>query len=357
MNEFIPKELPINIEISHYIYKKLISASRTLSELNGFAKIIPNRNILINALVLQEAKDSSEIENIITTHDELFLVKIDESKITQEAKEVQNYELALKKGFDLIKKDKLLLNSHILKIQELLERNNAGFRKQLGTMLKNPNTGEIRHIPPQHYDDIVRLMSNLEKYINDDSLQDFDPLIKMAIIHYQFESIHPFYDGNGRTGRIINILYLVYKGFLDMPILYLSGYIVKNKEKYYDLIQKIHDYNDLEEWIIYMLDGIEQTSKNTIVAIKNIRNLMKKTSKTLQEYDAKIYNKDFIEALFTYPYTKIDFITKKLNITRQTASRYLKICEELKILRCVKLGRINYYVNIELFKLFKKGIC
>lgn len=142
-----------------------------------------------------------------------------------------------------------------------------------------------------------------------------------------------------------------------MPILYLSGYIVKSKDKYYSLIQKIHDYNDWEEWIIYMLDGIEQTSKNTIIAIKNIRNLMKKTSKTLQEYDTKIYNKDFIEALFTYPYTKIDFIAKKLKITRQTASRYLKICEELKILRLVKLGRINYYVNIELFKLFKKGIC
>lgn len=357
MSEFIPKELPIDIEISSHIYKKLISASRALSELNGFAKIIPNRNILINSLVLQEAKDSSEIENIITTHDELFLVKIDESKITQEAKEVQNYELALKKGFDLIKKDKLLLNSHILKIQELLERNNAGFRKQLGTILKNPNTGEIRHIPPQHYDDISRLMTNLERYINDDSLQDFDPLIKMAIIHYQFESIHPFYDGNGRTGRIINILYLVYKGFLDMPILYLSGYIVKNKEKYYHLIQEIHDNNAWEKWILYILDGIEKTAKNTIVAIKNIKDLMKKASKTLQEYDIKIYNKDFIEALFIYPYTKIDFITKKLNITRQTASKYLKICEKLKILRCIKLGRINYYVNIELFELFKKGIC
>lgn len=356
MKEFIPNELPLEIPISENMYKLLVTASRALSELRGIARTIPNRFILINALVLQEAKDSSEIENIITTHDELFLAQVDEHKITQAAKEVQNYQSALIKGLELIKKDKIFINSHILAIQKKLERNNAGFRRQSGTMLKNPSTGEIKHIPPQHYDDIVRLMSNLEQYINDDSMQDLDPLIKMAIIHYQFESIHPFYDGNGRSGRIINILYLVYKGLLDLPILYLSGYIVQYKAEYYELLQKVRDENAWEEWISYILKGIESTSKTTTATIKAIQSLMQHT-KDLLKNQTEFYTKDFLETLFIHPYTRIETISNKLNITRQTASKYLKICEELKIVRCVKIGRNHYYVNIGLFELLKKGIC
>ena len=183
---------------------------------------------MINSLVLQEAKDSGAIENIITTHDELFLAQIDETKIAQSAKEVMNYEITLKKGYSLIKKDNLFLTRHILEIQKRLQRNNTGFRTQSGTMLKNPATGEIKHIPPQHIDDINRLMANLEKYMNDD-LDELDPLIRLAVIHYQFETIHPFYDGNGRTGRIINVLYLTHKKLLDLPILYLSAYIIKKQ--------------------------------------------------------------------------------------------------------------------------------
>lgn len=356
MKEFIPNELPLEIPISENMYRLLVTASRALSELRGIARTIPNRFILINALVLQEAKDSSEIENIITTHDELFLAQVDEHKITQAAKEVQNYQSALIKGLELIKKDKIFINSHILAIQKKLERNNAGFRRQSGTMLKNPSTGEIKHIPPQHYDDIVRLMSNLEQYINDDSMQDLDPLIKMAIIHYQFESIHPFYDGNGRSGRIINILYLVYKGLLDLPILYLSGYIVQYKAEYYELLQKVRDENAWEEWISYILKGIESTSKTTTATIKAIQSLMQHT-KDLLKNQTEFYTKDFLETLFIHPYTRIETISNKLNITRQTASKYLKICEELKIVRCVKIGRNHYYVNIGLFELLKKGIC
>ncbi len=268
MKEFIPNELPLEIPISENMYKLLVTASRALSELRGIARTIPNRFILINALVLQEAKDSSEIENIITTHDELFLSQVDKSKMAKATKEVQDYGKALQIGFWLISRDRLFRNSHILAIQKRLERNDAGFRRQSGTMLKIPSTGEIKHIPPQHYEDIVRLMSNLEQYINDDSMQDLDPLIKMAIIHYQFESIHPFYDGNGRSGRIINILYLVYKGLLDLPILYLSGYIVRHKAEYYELLQKVRDENAWEEWISYILKGVEYTSKTTTTTIK-----------------------------------------------------------------------------------------
>ena len=356
MQEFIPEELPLKIDLNNVIIGKLIEASRELSRLNGIAKIIPNQAILINALVLQEAKDSSEIENIITTHDELFLSQVDKYKMTPATKEVQDYRKALQIGFWLIGRDRLFRNSHILAIQKRLERNNAGFRRQSGTMLKNPATDEIKHIPPQHYDDIVRLMGNLEQYINDDSMQDLDPLIKMAIIHYQFESIHPFYDGNGRSGRIINVLYLVYKGLLDLPILYLSGYIVQHKAEYYELLQKVRDENAWEEWISYILKGVEYTSKSTTATIEAIQSLMKHT-KDLLKTQTNFYTKDFLEALFMHPYTRIETIGSKLNITRQTASKYLKFCEELKIVRCVKMGRNHYYVNIGLFELLKKGIC
>lgn len=356
MKEFIPNELPLNIPISKDIYKLLISASRALSGLNGVAKTIPNRYILINALILQEAKDSSEIENIITTHDELFLASIDESKITQATKEVRDYAKALEIGFWLISRDKLLRNSHILAIQKKLERNNAGFRRQSGTMLKNPSTGETKHIPPQKYDDIVRLMGNLESYINDDSLQDFDALIKMAIIHYQFESIHPFYDGNGRSGRIINVLYLVHKGLLDLPILYLSGYIVRHKAQYYELLQKVRDEEAWEEWISYMLVGVEQTARATTTTINSIKNLMDRIKNTLRD-KTNFYTKDLLEILFVHPYTRIESISNKLKITRQTASKYLKKCEELKIVQCIKIGKNNYYVNVELCEIFRRGIC
>ena len=355
MKEFIPAELPVKLELTPSIYKALNLASRKLGELNGFIKTIPNQNILINSLVLQEAKDSSEIENIITTHDELFSAQIDEEKITQNAKEVLRYEIALKKGYSLIKKDKLLLNRHILEIQKQLEQNNAGFRTQSGTMLKNPTTGEIKHIPPQNIENINRLMANLEKYINDD-LDDFDPLIRLALIHYQFETIHPFYDGNGRTGRIINVLYLVYKEILDLPILYLSAYIIKNKTEYYKLLQSVSERSAWNDWIEYILKGIEQTAIASVDMIKSIDQAMREFGNLLQEKEPKIYSKDFLELLFSYPYTKIESLEKNLQISRQTASKYLKISQDLGLSKCVKLGRNSYFINISLYEILRKGL-
>lgn len=353
--EFIPPELPPKLNISIENYELLSKASSKLGELNGFAKIIPNQDILINSLLLQEAKDSNAIENIITTHDELFLAQVDESRITQNAKEVQNYELALKKGFKLIKDEKLLLNKHILEIQKRLEKNNAGFRTQSGTMLKNPKTNEIKHIPPQHKDDIIRLMGNLEKYINED-LDSLNPLIKLAIIHYQFETIHPFYDGNGRTGRIINILYLTYKGLLDLPILYLSAYIIKYKEDYYRLLAQVSKNQLWNEWINYILKGVEQTSTATIQRIKEIDLAMQESTHILQSKAQKIYSKDLIELLFSYPYTKIDFLERKLKIHRQTASAYLKTCESIGVLQSIKIGRNKYFINTKLFDILRKEL-
>ena len=212
------KKLPLKQDVeTKKVLKKLASAHRALAELKGIVSSIPNENILINTLGLQEAKDSSAIENIITTHDDIFKAELNlDGFKSLNAKEVQKYISALKKGFGLIKKNKILTNNDIIEIQSELEKNNAGFRKVPGTALKNATTGEIVYTPPQEYDTILDLMRNLEQYINDETMSEFDTLVKMAIIHFQFESIHPFYDGNGRTGRIINVLYLVMNDLLNL---------------------------------------------------------------------------------------------------------------------------------------------
>lgn len=355
MQEFIPKNLPLpqNIETIK-VLKKSISANKALARLNGVAKIIPNSNILINSLVLQEAKDSSEIENIITTHDELYRAGIDISSVTNEAKEVQNYKQALLLGYEYVKEHKLLLKKHIIAIQQELEQNSAGVRKQSGTNLKNALTGEVIYTPPQDYEAIQELLSNLESYINEPN--DIDPLVNMAIIHYQFESIHPFYDGNGRTGRIINILYLILKDVLDIPILYLSRYIIQNKSDYYRLLQEVRTDGKMQEWILYMLDGVEKTSLETVELIENISELMAKTTDDIKEKLPKVYSKDLVEILFMHPYTKIEFLISMLGLHRDTASKYLNELEKSGILKAIKIGRSKYFINLELFNMLKKGV-
>lgn len=356
MKEFIPPNLPIKEELeSKKVLKKSIRANSALAKLSGVAKRIPNRNILINSLALQEAKDSSEIENIITTHDELYKANIDiKEHLTQATKEVQNYKNALLKGFVLLNENKLLLKRDIVEIQKELEQNDAGVRRQAGTNLKNAQTQEVIFTPPQRFEEIEALLANLERYINEPN--EIDPLINMAIIHYQFETIHPFYDGNGRTGRIINILYLILNGLLDMPILYLSNYIIKNKSDYYRLLQEVRTKNNWEAWILYMLDGVEQTALETIDLINDIAMLMNESKHLIREKLPKIYSKDLIEILYTHPYTKIDFLVEGLSITRQTASKYLKALEEIGILKSLKIKNSTFYVNIALFDRLRKGI-
>lgn len=355
MTEFIPINLPLEIDIeTKAILKKSITANKALAKLNGVAKIIPNQAILINSLILQEAKDSSEIENIITTHDELFQSGLDMSSISHATKEVQSYSRALLKGFDLVREHSLLLTRHIVDIQEELEGNVAGIRKQVGTVLKNQATGEVIHTPPQDEVMIRKLLDNLEQYINTED--DIDPLIKMAVIHYQFESIHPFYDGNGRTGRIINILYLILKDLLDLPILYLSSYIIKHKADYYRLLQEVRTKDAWHEWIIYMLDGVEQTALGQIQLINDIKELMDSTKDKLKIELPKIYSKDLLEVLFVHPYTKIDMLVNTLDLHRDTASRYLKAIEKIGILKSVKIKNSKYFVNVKLFELLQKGM-
>lgn len=342
-----PLPLP-NIEQweTRAVLKKSAQAHRYLAELKGVASSIPNQAILINTLALQEAKDSSEIESIITTHDELYKANLFEKQVMNPAaKEVQNYAFALKQAFTTVAKNKLIRLNDILTVQQHLEQNRAGLRRLPGTDLKNANTGETVYIPPQHANDISALMDNLIHYINDDELCDADPLIKMAIIHHQFESIHPFYDGNGRTGRIINILYLVAKGLLNLPVLYLSRFIIHNKTAYYNELQAVRDTNNWEPWLLYMLNGIIDTAQNTISLITQMKKLMSDVKHRMRSELPKIYRQDLLNNLFNHPYTKIDFLIEDLGITRMTASKYLEKLVEKRFLEKQKLGRTNYYMN------------
>lgn len=347
------KTLPFSQEIeTKVVLKKLARAHQALAELKGIAMSIPNEGILISTLSLQEAKDSSAIENIITTHDDLY--RSDSAAklfVTVAAKEVHNYANALHYGFKQVKANGLLTNADVLHIQATIEENSVGFRKLPGTALKNDLTGETVYTPPQHADEIIALMTNLERFINDDDLCDWDPLTKMAVIHHQFESIHPFYDGNGRTSRIINILYLVKQGLLKIPVLYLSRYINQNKNGYYHMLQATRDTDYWQPWLIFMLEGVEQTSKQTVALIEGIKATMQTFKQKIRSELPKIYSQDLLNNIFRHPYTKIDFVMTELNVSRITATRYLDELITIGLLVKRKIGRDNYYINTALYNL------
>lgn len=352
--------LPYDLE-TKAVLKQLNKANKMLAELKGLATTIPNEQILISSLTLQEAKESSEVENIVTTQDDLYRASISINQELQSAatKEVLNYREALQHGFNLVRKRQLLTNNVIKEIQERLEYNRAGFRTVPGTALKR-NDGTIVYTPPQDANEIAEYMKNLERFINDDSMCDFDPLVKMAIIHHQFESIHPFYDGNGRTGRIINVLYIVQNRLLDLPILYLSRYITRNKAEYYRLIQAIRDKNsdnasEWEEWILFMLRAVEETAFDTINLVKGIGKLMTDYKNILRPLFGKYYKHELLNNLFFHPYTKLEYFQRDMSISRQTASKYLDKIVSTGLLEKIKLGRENYYVNKGLMALFLMG--
>lgn len=350
--------LPYDLETKE-VLKQLNRANRKLAELKGVAQTIPNERILISSLTLQEAKDSSEVENIVTTQDDLYRAGLDPSHqfINAATKEVLFYREAINEGFRMVRNKDILTLNDIKHVQEILEQNTAGFRTTPGTQLKRENDGAVIYTPPQDGMVIIRYMSNLEQFINDDHLSQLDPLIKMAIIHHQFESIHPFYDGNGRTGRIINILYLVITGLLDLPILYLSRYITHNKGEYYRLIQAIRDKNtdnaaEWEAWILFMLKGVEATAEDTISLVKNIGRLMAEYKNVIRPDFGSKYNHELLNGLFYHPYTKIDHVVANMQVSRQTASKYLDRIVALGLLKKEKMGKENYYINTRLMNLF-----
>ncbi len=350
--------LPYDLE-TKAVLRQANKANRKLAELKGVAQTIPNERILISSLTLQEAKDSSAVENIVTTQDDLYRAGLDAgfTLIGAATKEVLFYREAINEGFKLVRNKNILTLNDIKRIQEVLEQNSAGFRTTPGTQLKRSSDGAVIYTPPQDGQLIVELMSNLEQFINDDELCPIDPLVKMAIIHHQFESIHPFYDGNGRTGRIANILYLVTSGLLDLPILYLSRYITHNKAEYYERIQAIRNATgdnsaQWEEWILYMLRGVEQTAEETITLVKNIGNLMTKYKNIIRPAFGRKYSHELLNGLFYHPYTKIGHLESSMQVSRQTAAKYLDKLASLGLLQKERMGKENYYINTQLTKLF-----
>ena len=334
------------------VLRQLARASRALAELKGYAATIPNQHILLNAVTINEAKDSSALENIVTTHDELYRAMSQSGYKNPAAKEVVSYRSALWYGFQLVRQSGLLTTNMIIDIHAHIDTNHGGIRKIPGTILRNDATGATIYTPPSGEQQILDLMSNLERYINED-FNGIDPLIKMAVIHYQFESIHPFYDGNGRTGRIINVLYLILKDLLDSPILYLSRYINRNKTAYYRLLQEVRTDNNWQDWSVYILTGVEETAEETLALVKRINAEVEDMTADIKEKLPKIYSKELVDLLFYEFYTKIGYVADSLGVSRRTAVNYLSALEENGFLVSEKIGKERIYQNKRLFDLVR----
>lgn len=338
----LPSLPPVQDLETRAVLKQAVLTSRALAELKLAGRALPKQEVLIDSLILLEAKDSSEIENIFTTHDELYQADMfDADEIGPNTKEVKNYSTALWNGTRSMKRKALNTNVFVEIVQTIKENTN-GVRKTSGTKIKNP-LGEIIYTPPEGEALLRDLLQNLENFIHDGS--DIDPLIKMAVIHYQFEAIHPFYDGNGRAGRIINILYLLQESLLETPVLFLSRYIIENKTNYYKGLQNVTENQDWESWILYMLKAVEETSYWTISKIENILKLMAYFSDKLETAEPKIYRKELVELLFEQPYVRIQTVSKKLSVSRQTASNYLKKLEDIQLLTSFKHKKELIYLN------------
>jgi Fic family protein len=347
---------PEKVAQTDALTSQLIMAHRRLAELKGVAPLLPNQDILLNTLALQEAKDSSAIENIITSHDELFKQELDIPQFNNAAaKEVGRYSEALKLGFTRVTaKGKITLDD-LIAIQAVLVigEPGPGIRTRPGTKVVNRATGEVIYTPPQDYDQIVELLERLLILFNEVIDGGLDPLIRMALIHYQFEKIHPFYDGNGRTGRILNLLYLVQHGLLDLPVLYLSRYIVREKSSYLVHLRTDPLDDNWEAWLTFMLRGVELTSTETIETIHKLRDLMADTQERIKTQLPKIYSLDLLNTLFKHPYTKIDFVIRDMGVSRPTATSYLDTLANSGFLEKQKLWRSSYYINTPLFNLLQ----
>ena len=335
------------------VLRALVTAHRHLAELKGVARSIPNERLLVSTLSLQEAQSSSEIENIITTQDALYRYQVQPGSVDPASKEVAWYAQSLEVGFQEVRTSGLLRLDTILNVQAILEGNDAGLRRTPGTVLKNERSGEIVYQPPSP-ERLPALMDELVRWIHADgqnqSENALDPLVRMAVMHHQFETIHPFYDGNGRTGRILNILFLVRAELLDSPILYLSRYISQTKLDYYAELQKVRETGEWESWLLYLLRGVAVTARHTTALVENIARLLHK-----QKHDIRaryrFYSQDLINNIFRHPYTKVAFLEHDPGVSCATATRYLDELANGGILDKHRLGRENYYINRELVQL------
>jgi len=345
-------ELPPKSDIeSKAILKQCILARSALAELKQAAELIPNQTILINTIPLLEAKDSSEIENIVTTTDELFkYAEGNEKQADLATKETLWYRKALYEGYQSLSKRPLSTNTAVTVCSTIIG-SEMRIRRVPGTALKNQNTGAVIYTPPEGEEVLREKMANWEKFLHEET--EIDPLIRLAVAHYQFEAIHPFTDGNGRTGRIMNILYLIQEHLLTIPILYLSRYIIQNKNDYYRLLLNVTTKDEWEPWILFMLKAIEETSVWTRDRIGKIRRLMLETTEHVREKLPSIYTHELIELLFTQPYCRIANLVDGDIAKRQTASEYLKKLVETKVLQEIQAGREKLYINKKLLALLK----
>lgn len=336
------------------VLKKCISANKALAELKGLGESIPNQSMLVNSLILQEAKSSSEVENIVTTNDALFRAfTAATGQIDPTTKEVLRYREAIWDGYSALQERPLLSTNLYIQIVQTIRKNQASIRTTPGTTISNPATGEVIYTPPEGEGLIRDKLKNLEKYIHAED--EVDPLVKMAVIHYQFEAIHPFPDGNGRTGRILNILFMVLKDLLRLPVLYLSKHIIENKSDYYRLLRGIAEQGAWEQWILFMLDAVEQTADHTREKILAIRDLLEETLVYAREQlPNRVYSKELIELLFRQPYIKGKFLVDAGIAKRQAGADYLKNLERIGVLKMYKVGKENLYLNVKLYDLLSK---
>lgn len=344
-------KLPLNVDLDTIpILKLLVQANNRIGELKGMLNQLPNPKILLNAISLGEAKDSSEIENIVTTYDELYKEMISRSIISPNAKEVLRYREAIQLGYRELLENEFISSRSLVNIQRCIEPNKGGIRELPGTVIKNTKTNETVHTPPQSKQEILEYLDNLEVYINYNDT--FDALVNMAVIHYQFETIHPFYDGNGRTGRVLNVLYLVMKEKITYPILYLSKYIIKNKDEYYALLKECNkDENAINQFIEYMLRGIIETSNFTINFMNEILASIDQTTVLFKQALPDIYSKELVEYIYFEFYTKTESFKNEFGLSRTTATKYLKLLEKHGFLVSERVGKEVIYKNVALFNL------
>jgi len=347
------KMLPYNVNLNTVeILKKLSIANSNIGELKGIINILPNPNLILSLINVGESKDSSAIENIITTYEDIFKELITNKSISKASKEVINYKRAIEHGYKELDEKGFISTNSIVNIQSIIEPKMGGIRKLPRTVIKNMSTNTIVHTPPQNEKVIREMLKNLENFINSDN--EYDPLINLALIHFQFESIHPFYDGNGRTGRILNILYLVLKEKIQSPILYLSKYIIENKNMYYDLLGKCNkDITNINQMVTFILEGIIQTSKYTIDLVLKINELIGITKAEMKLRLPSFYSEEIVNHLFGYLYTKNEFFRNELNISRPTATKYLKDLESEGFIVSERVGKEVVYKNIQLLNIFK----
>jgi len=337
------------------IFKATIRANKLLAELKGYCQTLPYPKLLLNTIVLQESKESNAIENIVTTQDELYKATLmGEAIKNQAAKEVLQYREAIYWGIEELQKNNLITTNLLVGLMQRLRGSSEGIRKNSGTKLGNPTNNQIVYTPPEGENIIRDKLSKLEIFINDPTFSDLDPLIKMALIHYQFEAIHPFSDGNGRTGRILNVLYLIQQELLGLPVLYLSHYIIQNKSDYYRLLKSITEENNWEEWVLFVVNGVAETSKMTLEKINAILELKSDAEIRVKEVLKSSYSKELVDLLFSHPYIKIKVLEENNIAKRQTAANYLKLLTKNNILKSVQIWKETYYINEKLIEILSK---